>query len=161
MFSIFLTLSPELSIPLQLTAGTHLIEDQQLCDDMESSLMHSMAAQSQDIHIQTVNWNQVRTATSSDTDRLLLLSTIEEGMPDHRSQLPPQLRDYHQFREHLYSIDGVINYKSRIVIPPSLRQNCLSSLHAAHQSISSMISIAETSIFWPGITTDNHTTRAN
>ena len=92
------TLSPELNIPLELIAGIHL-EDQQLCDDMENSLMHSIAAQLQDIH--TVNWNQVRIATSSDTDMLLLLSTIEEGMPDHRRQLPPQLRDYHQFREHL------------------------------------------------------------
>ena len=121
--------------------------------------MHSMAAQLQGIH--TVNWNQVRTATSSDTDMLLLLSTIEEGMPDHRSQLPLQLRDYHQFREHLYSIDIVIIYKGRIVIPPSLKQNCLSALHAAHQGISSMISRAKTSISWPGITTDIHTTRAN
>ena len=93
---------------------------------------------------------------------LLLLSTIEEGMPDHRSQLPPQLRDNHQFREHLYSIDGVIIYKGRIVIPPSLRQNCLSALHTAHQGISSMISGAEISIFWPGITTEDiHTARAN
>ena len=80
--------------------------------------MYSAAAQLQDI--QTVNWNQVRTATSSDTDMSTLLSIIEEGMPDHRYQLPPQLRDYHQFREHLYSIDGVIIYKGRIVIPPSL-----------------------------------------
>jgi len=64
--------------------------------------------------------NQVRTATSSDTDMLSLLSIIEEGMPDHRSQLPPHFRDYHQFWEHLYSIDGVVIYKGSIVIPPSL-----------------------------------------
>ena len=72
IFHIFhFTSSPELNIPLQLIAGIHL-EDQQSCDDMENSLMHSMAAQLQDI--QTVNWNQVRTATSSDTDMLLLYS---------------------------------------------------------------------------------------
>ena len=121
--------------------------------------MYSAATQLQDI--QTVNWNQVRTATSSDTDMSTLLSIIEEGMPDHTYQLPPQLRDYHQFREHLYSIDGVIIYKGRIVIPPSLRQNCLSALHAAHQGTSSMVSRTETSIFWPGITTDIHATRVN
>ena len=90
-----------------------------------------------------------------------LLSIIEEGMPDHRSQLPPHLRDYHQFCEHLYSIDGVDIYKGRIVIPPSLRQNCLSALHAAHQGVSSMVSRAEKSIFWPGITTNIHATRTN
>ena len=92
---------------------------------------------------------------------LSLLSIIEEGMPDHRSQLPPPLRDYHQFREHLYSVDGVVIYKGRIVIPPSLRPNCLSALHAAHQGVTTMVSRAETSIFWPGITTDIHATRTN
>ena len=51
--------------------------------------MHSMAAQLQDI--QPVNWNQVCTTTSSDTDMLLLLSTIEEGMPDHEISFHPNL----------------------------------------------------------------------
>ena len=147
---------PALTILIQLLAGIHL-EDQQLSEDMENILMHSAAAQLKDI--QTVTWNQVR--TSSDTDMLTLLSIIEEGMPNHRCPLPPQLRDYHQFREHLYSIDGVIVYKGRIIIPPSLRKSCLSALHAAHPGISSMISSAEASIFWPGITTDIHATRTN
>ena len=84
-------------------------------------------------------------ATNSDSDMLSLLSIIEEGMPDHRNQLSPSLRDYHQFREHLYSVDGVVIYKGRIVIPPSLRPN--SALHAAHQGVSSMVSRAEASIF--------------
>ena len=43
--------------------------------------MYSAAAQLQDI--QTVNWNQVYTATSSDTGMSILLSIIEEGMLDH------------------------------------------------------------------------------
>ena len=153
-----LTVPPALTIPIQLLAGIYF-EDRQLSDDMENNLMHSAAAQLKDI--QTVTWNQVRTATSSDTDMLTLLSIIEEGMPNYRCQFPPQLRDYHQFREHLYSINSVIVYKGRIIIPPSLRKGCLSALHAAHQGISSMISRAEASIFWPGITTDIHATRTN
>ena len=44
---------------------------------------------------------------------------------------------------------------------PSLRPSCLTSLHAAHQGTSSMISKAATSIFWPGITNDIQVTRAN
>ena len=103
----------------------------------------------------------MHTAANSDSDMLSLLSIIEEVMPDHRSQLPPPLRDYRQFHEHLYSVDGVVIYKGRIVIPPSLRPNCLSAPHAAHQGISSMVSRAETSIFWLGITTDIHATRTN
>ena len=140
----YLTPSPKFTSTLQLLAGMHL-EDQQPSDDMENLLIHSAAAQLKDI--QTVDWNQVHIATNSDADMLSLLSIIEEGMPDHRCQLPSHLRDYHQFREHLYSVDVVIIYKDRIVIPPSLRHNCLLALHVAHQGVSSMISRAETSIF--------------
>ena len=68
---------------------------------------------------------------------------------------------YHQFRKHLYSSDGVIIYKDRIVIPPSLQSSCLSALHAAHQGTSTMTAKAEASIFWPGITNNIQTTRVN
>ena len=88
--------------------------------------MCSAAASLTDIH--TTDWNQVRIDTSSDADMLSLLSIVEEGVPDYRHQLPPQLRDYHPIREHLYSIDGVVMYKDRIVILPSLRHNCLMDL---------------------------------
>ena len=43
-------------------------------------------------------------------------------------------------------------FKDRVVIPPSLRNNILKTLHSAHQGISSMTSCAETSVFWHGIT---------
>jgi len=79
---------------------------------MENTLWHSVAAHLETI--QTIDWNQ---AISSDVDIFSLLSIIKDGMPDQKCQLPPQLRDYHQFREHLYSVDGVIAYN---VIPSSL-----------------------------------------
>ena len=64
-------------------------------------------------------------------------------------------------QETSYSSDGVVTYKDCIVIPPPLRPICLSALHAAHQGTSAIIAKAETSIFWPGITEDIRTTRAN
>lgn len=102
--------------------------------------------------ITSVTWERVRHATSSDGDMNLLLSTIESGIPKHRHELPHALREYHQFREHLYSVDGVVIYKDRIVIPASLRDDVLSALHAAHQGVTSMTARAEASVFWPGLT---------
>ena len=75
-------------------------------------------------------------------------------MPDTKNDLPLALRDYHQFRNDLNTVDGIIVYKDRIVIPPVLRQDVLEALHAAHQGISSMTARAEASVFWPGITSD-------
>ena len=67
-----------------------------------------------------------------------LMSIIESGFPIFCHELPAALREYCQFRDHLYTVDGVILYKNRIVIPPSLRQHVLSVLHSAHQGVTSM-----------------------
>ena len=87
---------------------------------------------------------------------LSLPSIIKEGMRDHiekpASASPLRLS---------YSIDDLVIYKGRIVIPPSLRRNCLSVLHAAHQGISSIVSRAETLIFWLGVNTNIHAIRTN
>ena len=149
---------PPIRIPSQLIAGV-CIEDKTQHTDLEDSLQASAISSLQSIR--TINWDQVQTATSSDNTMNSLLSIIEDGLPEKKHLLPASLKEYHQFREHLYCIDGVVIYKDRIVIPPSLRQDCLTALHAAHQGTSSMISRAETSIFWPGITKDIHEKRAN
>lgn len=89
-----------------------------------------------------------------------LLQLIESGLPESRHEFPPALREYYQFRENLHSLDGVILYKDRIVIPPSLRQEILLVLHSAHQGVTAMICRAEASVFWPGITPDITSVRA-
>ena len=110
--------------------------------------------------LQAVTWDRVRLVTASDPDMNQLVSIIESGMPSHRHELPTPLRDYHQFRNDLYTVDGVVIYKERVFIPPSLHEEVLAALHAAHQGVSSMMARAEASVFWPGITSDITTLRA-
>ena len=93
--------------------------------------------------IHTITWDTVRVATNSDDQMIKLVEIIENGMPEFRHELPSSLREYFQFREDLYTVDGVVMYKDRIVIPQSLRKNVLKILHSAHQGISSMMSRAE------------------
>ena len=47
----------------------------------------------------------------------------------------------------------------QINVPPALRKEVLPALHAAHRDVSSMITRAEASVFWPGITVDIKNTR--
>ena len=82
--------------------------------------------------LQSITWDRTRQETASDENMHLLMSIIENGMPKFRHELPIPLRAYHQFREHLHTIDGVVIYKDRIVIPPSLREDVLLALHSAH-----------------------------
>ncbi|XP_052791355.1 uncharacterized protein LOC128225477 [Mya arenaria] len=81
-----------------------------------------------------------------------LLNLIETGLPDTRTGFPEALREYFQFKDSLQTVDGVVLYKDRVVIPTCLRQEVLASLHSAHQGVTAMTSRAESSVFWPGIT---------
>lgn len=102
--------------------------------------------------IKSVTWDDIRLATASDPTMIALSNTIEDGFPEDRASLTPDLRPYHQFRDFLTTFDGVILYHDRVVIPPSLRDHVLQCLHSAHQGVTQMCSRAESSFFWPGMT---------
>ena len=102
--------------------------------------------------IKSVTWDDVRSATASDRAMCDLVDAIHNGFPDMPSAMPGETRMYHQYRDKLTEFDGVILYKDRIVIPPSLRSSVLRALHSAHQGISMMVSRAEGSFFWPDMT---------
>ena len=105
--------------------------------------------------------DMVANHSMSDPSMRNLLTTIEEGFPDDPKELPKELQNYYRFKEHLSSREGLCRYKNRVVIPVALRQDALNYLHAAHQGTSSMISRAETCMFWPGITNDIKAKREN
>ncbi|GFO31508.1 polyprotein of retroviral origin [Plakobranchus ocellatus] len=86
-----------------------------------------------------MTWDDIRLATASDPTMTTLTNTIEDGFPEDRISLDPDLRPYHQFREHLTTFDGVVLYHDRIVIPPSLRDRVLQCLHSAHQGVTQML----------------------
>ena len=110
--------------------------------------------------LNTVTWDNVRTATISDDHMRELLFLIDDGLPITKKEMPPNLQIYFHLKDGLYTLDGVVMYNDRIVIPQSLRSQILDSLHSAHQGISSMTARAESSIFWPGITSDIQRMRA-
>ena len=101
---------------------------------------------------QAVTWDGVRDATTSDPSMCQLLEYIDHGFPQAKDAIPVDLQPYFRFRADLFTVDGVALYKDRVIIPPALRNNILNVLHAAHQGVTSMLSRAETTVFWPGIT---------
>ena len=111
--------------------------------------------------LRAVDWDRVRLETTSDENLHTLTEIITSGFPSNRQDLPQPLQDYYQYRLDLSTFDGVIFYKDRVVVPPTLREEVLSSLHAAHQGVSSMYARAESSVFWPGITNDISKLRAS
>ena len=141
-----------LILPLRVDKSSTSVHD--LDEDFQTLATFAIST------ISSVTWDMVKKATTSDDDMRTLVSTIETGFPSNVQDLPPSLRQYHQYHNNLSTLEGVAIYKDRIIIPTALRHDILDGLHAAHQGVTSMIALAESSVFWPGITTAIKETRA-
>ena len=147
--SIQPTCSPDLAF-LSLIRCNEPVEILSKDDDIVSNGIAALDS----LYPQAITWDKVKLATSSDTNMQDLIHAIEFGFPKDRNELKNGIQEFHRFRDDLSTIDGVVMYKQRIIIPPSLRNHILATLHSAHQGRSSMLSRAEGTIFWPGITND-------
>ena len=121
------------------------------CDAGEGDLVWCAAGLES---LRSVTWDRVREATASDDDMRALEGMALEGFPGSKAAMPDSLRCFYQYRDKLTSEDGVVLYDDRVVVPPRLRSEVLSALHAAHQGVSMMTARAESSVFWPGMSTD-------
>ena len=96
----------------------------------------------------------VKNYIKMDESMVQLQSLIQNGFQETIDQIPEAIREYHKFRGELTCVNGLILYKTRVVIPRALRGSILDNLHSAHQGVTSMLARAESSVFWPGITSD-------
>ena len=127
-------------------------------DDMEMCVI--AAARSSLPPMQAVTWERVRDETSCDIYLLQLIDMAEHGFPESPQLMSPQLLPYWRFRDDLSTVDGVLMYGLRAVIPPKLRDEVMVHLHSAHQGVSQMNNRASECVFWPGITSDIQAVRA-
>ena len=58
--------------------------------------------------LKAITWDRVCISTNSDEHVIQLVEAIESGIPEFRHELPTPLRVYHQFRDHLHTVDGMV-----------------------------------------------------
>ena len=105
-------------------------------DDAESAMAASLRHETHDII--AIPWERIATETASDPTMRLLLDTIQEGFPDDRRAANDDIAAFWTYRDSLNVTDGLILYRDRVVVPPSLSDKVLRILHSAHQGVSSM-----------------------
>ena len=102
----------------------------------------------------SLSLDQVHRETECDTDMQLLKQHILDGFPKSRSCLPESVRLFFDYRECLSIVDGVIMKGSHVIIPVSLKNKTLETLHSSHMGITKTIEHARTSLFWPNMQKD-------
>ena len=95
-----------------------------------------------------VTWSRVKEATISDPYLKDLKVLIVTKFPASSSDLPAQLQPYWKYGNDMSIIDDVILIGSRILIPPSLREEICKILHSAHHGTSDMTEQAKATVFW-------------
>ena len=98
--------------------------------------------------------NQIKEETAKDEVLLSLRAVITQGWPDTRSECPPHLHAYWNYRDELTVADGIILKGTRILVPKSLHADVLQQLHYAHQGAEKCKLRAKGSVFWANINQD-------
>ena len=105
-----------------------------------------------------ISWELLRKTAISDPTYAALLHTTTQDTDQHLWDTV--LKEYKQFKDNLSSLDGVVTYKGRAVIPQHLRQQVLDALHRAHQGKTGMSHSAQDAVWWPGHSKDIKNTRS-
>ena len=108
-----------------------------------------------------VSLDDIRNEGKRDQAYSSLINTIQEGFPSSRSNTVPQLREFWEVRERLFTQDHVVYLDQRVVIPSKLRKLILESLHSANQGVSGMRRRANSTVYWPGMSTSINNYRIN
>ena len=93
-----------------------------------------------------------------ETQKDVTLSALQEmvttGSPDRCQEVPKPLRPYWGIRDELSVEHGLVTKGDRIVVPTSMRQEILSSIHAGHQGSEKCKQSTRTCVNWPLMNND-------
>ena len=105
----------------------------------------------QSLFITDKRLESVRNATLQDPQMQTLKMTTTEGWPDLRSECPTPILDFWNHRDELSVADDLIFRGQTLLIPKSLRQQMIESVHTGHMGTQKCLQRAKDVMFWPGM----------
>ena len=140
--------------PLNYEVSACMSDNLSLQDAVEQLVV---AGISRDVtSITSISWEDIAGETAKDPVLAELVTAIEEGFNGNYNLCKQYLR----YKDYLYIQEGAVIYDDRVVVPKSLRKEILETLHSAHQGVSTMLTRAQSIVYWQGMTTDIYNFRA-
>ena len=103
------------------------------------------------VHSLPVTFQQVQTATRRDPVLSKVTTYVTTGWPD---KVTDELKPYH-FRQQEIGIEsGCLMWGIWVIIPKSLQERLLDSLHENHPGITRMKAVARSYMWWSGLDKD-------
>ena len=94
---------------------------------------------------------EIKTKQKEDQARSQIAYYCREGWPADTTKIDPDIRPFFTTREDLTVQEGLLLYRTRLVIPVELRKNILSKIHDGQQGIVKCRALAKCSVWWPGL----------
>ena len=96
----------------------------------------------------------IKNATENDQQFVTLTNTILNGWPEQRKSCPTSIAKFWNHRDELTVIDGIVFRGQSLVIPPSLRQSMLESVHIGYMGMTKCSRSAKDIMFWPKMSSE-------
>ena len=97
---------------------------------------------------------QIARETETDIQLEELKKYITQGFPKSKHECTELTHDFYDYRESLSIINGLVLKDKHIVIPTSLRNDAMSTLHRSYMGIVKTKESASTCMFWPRMYSD-------
>ena len=118
-----------------------------LCDEAEY-IIHVVI---QNIKCSDEMENKLKYETEIDPSLKLVKEYIVNGWPEYILDCQELARRYYGIRSELVSVQGLILFYDRIVIPKTLRAELLARVNFGHQGREICKRLARSAIYWPGV----------
>ena len=100
-------------------------------------------------------WQQIKHASADDPVLQQLRTTIREGWPESRSDLPEPLYPYFDVRD-LLTVQNDLVFKGQcLVVPASLRKELMAVVHSSHIGMEGCIRRSRDTLYWPRMATES------
>lgn len=104
--------------------------------------------------VSDARWQQISHASADDPVLQQLRTTIQQGWPKTRSEIPECLYPYFDSRDELTVQDDLVFKCQRLVVPAVLRKELMPVAHATHIGIEGCICRARNTLYWPRMATE-------
>ena len=104
---------------------------------------------------------QLKEETKRDNQLQKLTTTITNGWPENRKDVPKECLPFWNFRDELPVSDNIIFKSEKVVIPKSMQSEMIRYVHASHLGVEKCKRLTRDILFWPGMTSQIEDTVLN
>ena len=124
--------------------------DDEISKDMDK-MVHSLV---ESLPISQEKLAEMKLATASDETLQSLSTTVKDGWPSLKANVPLSIVHYWNVRDEIHEAEGLLFLGQKLIIPQSLRRDIFRRIHESHLGMEKCKSRARAVVYWPGMSAD-------